>query len=67
MAGQESGREEVAADGLPRGPRGGVGRVDRSGQTRLRAQIRLRAMTGMTRFVLAWYSAKLGMTSAWAA
>jgi hypothetical protein len=57
----------VAAEGLLRGPRGGVGRADRSGRTRLRAQIRLRAMTGMTRFVLAWYSAKLGMTSAWAA
>jgi hypothetical protein len=32
-----------------------------------RRQARLSATTGMTRFVLAWYSAKLGITSACAA
>ena len=35
-----------------------VHRADRARQTRLSA------MTGMTRSVLAWYSAKLGMTAA---
>ena len=57
--------------GASNSPRAGSPYAEGSARRRYRAdrrrQARLSATTGMTRFVLAWYSAKLGMTSACAA